>query len=463
MFADYPGADSAASDKIEAFVYRTNPPRPLAQRVQFRGDVGPPTYHSAVLRSGLYVVVAVASGAGAYVLGAGAVWSLVIGALAPAVLAAAPHFLRGALVGLSTPDDQTEEMSGTEFEDHVARIARSCGLPVIMTSITGDWGVDIIVGKRPNRLAIQCNGNPARSARVPFRKWWPARPCRIASKPWWSPTTNSPQPHANSQSYTAASSSAAPSCPGCGRRSAALRSLLSRPDLAERGAHGADRGVDLLAGHRQRGPEPHAVVSAGQHDHPVIPQPADQLVALVGAGEAERAHQPAAARVEHQTRKLLCQSLELVEQIAPRLGGPDHELFGLDDLEDAPGSHHIDEVAAPRRIDPGADREDVVRHLVDSAACHDAAHLRLLAERDHIGRYVQLLVGPSRSGQPAAGLHLVEDEQRVELVTQRPHRGEELRPEVTVAALTLGRLGDEACDVVRVRREGSAGLAQRFG
>jgi restriction system protein len=156
MFADYPGADSAALDKIEAFVYRTNPPRPLAQRVQFRGDVGPPTYHSAVLRSGLYVVVAVASGAGAYVLGAGAVWSLVIGALAPAVLAAAPHFLRGALVGLSTPDDQTEEMSGTEFEDHVARIARSCGLPVIMTSITGDWGVDIIVGKRPNRLAIQC-------------------------------------------------------------------------------------------------------------------------------------------------------------------------------------------------------------------------------------------------------------------------------------------------------------------
>lgn len=47
-------------------------------------------------------------------------------------------------------------MSGEEFEDHVARIARSCGVPVIMTAITGDWGVDIIVGRRPNRLAIQC-------------------------------------------------------------------------------------------------------------------------------------------------------------------------------------------------------------------------------------------------------------------------------------------------------------------
>jgi restriction system protein len=109
-----------------------------------------------VVRSWLYVVVAVASGIAAYLLGTAPAWSLVIGGLAPAVLAAAPHFLRGALVGLSTPDDETEQMSGTEFEDYVARIARSCGVPVIMTAITGDWGVDIIVGTRPNRLAIQC-------------------------------------------------------------------------------------------------------------------------------------------------------------------------------------------------------------------------------------------------------------------------------------------------------------------
>jgi restriction system protein len=113
-----------------------------------------------VVRVRLYVVVvvvvAVVSGVSAYLLGVGPVWSLVIGVGAPLLLAAAPRFLRGALVGLSTPDDEAEDMSGTEFEDYVARIARSCGLPVIMTSITGDWGVDIIVGKRPNRLAIQC-------------------------------------------------------------------------------------------------------------------------------------------------------------------------------------------------------------------------------------------------------------------------------------------------------------------
>jgi restriction system protein len=109
-----------------------------------------------VTRRRLYVVVVVASASVAYLLGATLVWSLAIGALAPAVLAAAPHFLRGALDGVSTPDDEAAEMSGTEFEDYVARIARSCGIPVIMTSMTGDWGVDVIVGKRPNRLAIQC-------------------------------------------------------------------------------------------------------------------------------------------------------------------------------------------------------------------------------------------------------------------------------------------------------------------
>jgi restriction system protein len=109
-----------------------------------------------VTRTTLYMVAAVASGIVAYLLDATPVWGLAIGALAPAVLAATPYFLRGALDGVSTPDDEAAEMSGTEFEDYIARIARACGLPVIMTSITGDWGVDIIVGKRPNRLAIQC-------------------------------------------------------------------------------------------------------------------------------------------------------------------------------------------------------------------------------------------------------------------------------------------------------------------
>ena len=71
-------------------------------------------------------------------------------------------------------------------------------------------------------------------------------------------------------------------------------------------------------------------------------------------------------------------------------------------------------------------REDVVGHLVDAAAGHDAADLRLLAERDDVGLHAELLVGPGRAGQAAAGLHLVEDEQRVVLAAQRLHRLQEL-------------------------------------
>jgi restriction system protein len=108
------------------------------------------------VRLRLYLAAGVVSGIAAYLLGTSPIWSVAIGAFAPAVFAAVPHFLRGALIGMSTRDDVTAEMSGTDFEDYVARVVRSCGVPVIMTSITGDWGVDIIVGRRPNRLAIQC-------------------------------------------------------------------------------------------------------------------------------------------------------------------------------------------------------------------------------------------------------------------------------------------------------------------
>ena len=108
------------------------------------------------VRLNVYLFAGVVSGVAAYLLGVSPVWSLAIGTLAPAVLAALPHFVRGALAGLRTHDDTAAEMSGIEFEDYVARVVRSCGVPVIMTSVTGDWGVDIIVGRRPNRLAIQC-------------------------------------------------------------------------------------------------------------------------------------------------------------------------------------------------------------------------------------------------------------------------------------------------------------------
>ncbi|KUH81243.1 restriction endonuclease [Mycobacterium sp. IS-1556] len=116
-----------------------------------------PTIHRVTLK--VYLAAATTAGLGAWLLGATPQWSTALGLVAPLVLVAAPRFLAGTLSGAMTPgrrEDVTAAMSGAEFEDYVARVARSCGAPVIMTSITGDWGVDIIVGKRPNRIAIQC-------------------------------------------------------------------------------------------------------------------------------------------------------------------------------------------------------------------------------------------------------------------------------------------------------------------
>ena len=123
--------------------------------------VGLRTYHRLVsrTRSLVYMVVAIASAVAAYLLGASVPWSVAIGVVAPIALAAAPRFLLATAIGAFTPgarEAPAATMSGTEFEDYVARIARSAGVPVIMTAVTGDWGVDLIVGNRPDRLAVQC-------------------------------------------------------------------------------------------------------------------------------------------------------------------------------------------------------------------------------------------------------------------------------------------------------------------
>lgn len=108
----------------------------------------------------MYAALGIAVGVTAFLIGAGLAVSVLLGVAAPIVAAAAPCFLIATFIGAATPGSGEhsggEAMSGTEFEDYVARIARSCGIPVIMTSTTGDWGVDLIVGHRPNRLAIQC-------------------------------------------------------------------------------------------------------------------------------------------------------------------------------------------------------------------------------------------------------------------------------------------------------------------
>lgn len=135
--------------------------------------VRPSAYDACVTRSTrlkCYAATGVVAAIAAWCYGLGPGWTLAAGLLAPAL----PAFLRGLLRGVATPSASEHpaadkaEMSGTEFEDHVARLARTCGVPVIMTPLSGDWGVDLIVGTRPHRLAIQCKrqGRPVGAGAV---------------------------------------------------------------------------------------------------------------------------------------------------------------------------------------------------------------------------------------------------------------------------------------------------------
>ena len=121
---------------------------------------GPTIRLVARTRTKVYIAVGIASAVAAHLLDVSMPWSAAIGVAAPALLAAAPRFLLATVTGAVTPSPHeapaASTISGMEFEDHVARIARSCRLPVIMTSVTGDWGVDLIVGHRPDRVAVQC-------------------------------------------------------------------------------------------------------------------------------------------------------------------------------------------------------------------------------------------------------------------------------------------------------------------
>jgi restriction system protein len=111
-------------------------------------------------RTKVFLAVGIASGAAAHLCGMAIPLSVAVGILAPILLAATPQFLLATVKGAFTPGPREaaaeSAMTGMEFEDHVARIARSCGVPVIMTAVTGDWGVDLIVGNRPDRVAVQC-------------------------------------------------------------------------------------------------------------------------------------------------------------------------------------------------------------------------------------------------------------------------------------------------------------------
>jgi restriction system protein len=195
-------------------------------------------------RVGAYLAAGVAIGLAAHAAGADVQWSAVAGALGPALLVMLPRFVFGAVAGAFRPVPRAHPaaaMSGTEFEEYVADVARRCGVPVIMTPRSGDWGVDLVVGRRPNRIAIQCK-----------RRSRPVGPGAVQEVVAGAPMQGCTQTMVvSNQEFTPAAAKLA-ELHGCvlvgGAQLPALRATLRRltaDPLPERAGNGRDGDVDL--------------------------------------------------------------------------------------------------------------------------------------------------------------------------------------------------------------------------
>ena len=201
------------------------------------------------------------------------------------------------------------------------------------------------------------------------------------------------------------------------------------------------------------------VGAGGEAHHPVLEAGREGAVARLLVGQVERDEEAAAADVGHHAGELDGELAEArLQVLADDAGVLDQVLLG-DDLEVLPAADHVDEVAAPRRVDAGGDLEDVVGDVVDAVVGGEAADLRLLAEGEQVGLDAHLLPAPHRAGQSDARLDLVEDQQELVLVGERAQALEELGAEVVVAALALDRLDDQRRDVVGIGGAGGADLA----
>ena len=106
------------------------------------------------------MAVGVASGAAAYLLGVSIPWSVAIGFVAPATARRRTTVPVGHRQRRIHPESPRGDRGVGHVGHGVRRPRRAdrpvCGVPVIMTAVTGDWGVDLIVGNRPDRVAVQC-------------------------------------------------------------------------------------------------------------------------------------------------------------------------------------------------------------------------------------------------------------------------------------------------------------------
>src|SRR5450759_3908017 len=230
------------------------------------------------------------------------------------------------------------------------------------------------------------------------------------------------------------------------------------PRLMERPAELPDAFLRLLARQCQRGAEPYGGSAGGERDQTVLQTGREHAVPHGLVRKIEREEEAPAPHVRNDSRELRLQLRKPREQVLADGARVAREVFLFDDLQVSRAPDHVHEVSAPGRIDARGDLEDVV-HAVDAAVRREAADLRLLAEDEEVRLDAELLPAPHREGLNDAGMHLVENEEELELVGERAQAPEELRPEVVVAPFPLDRLEDERGDVAGRFGAGLADLA----
>src|ERR1700682_1207896 len=226
----------------------------------------------------------------------------------------------------------------------------------------------------------------------------------------------------------------------------------------DRPAELSDALVRLVPGEGKRRSEADRGGAGREADHAVLETRRQRAVVRSLVGQVDREEEAASADVGDGSGELFGHFPQPAEEVfADRARVLDQVLL-FDDLEILLAAHHVHEVPAPRRVDPGRNLEDVV-HVIDAVVRGEPADLSLLAEAEEVRLDSHLLPAPHGPGQSDPGLNLVEDEKELELVGERSQAPEELRAEMVVAALALNRLQDQRGDVVRVVRAGLSGLA----
>src|SRR5450830_766763 len=216
--------------------------------------------------------------------------------------------------------------------------------------------------------------------------------------------------------------------------------------------------IRFLGRQRQRRTKADRRVAGSEGHEALLQARREDLAARVAVGQVQGDEETLAAHVGDRGRHLLGERLELDEKMLADPARVVDEPVFFDHLEVACRPHHVHEIAAPGRVDPGGDLEDGI-DVVDAIVDGDPADLRLLAEDEDVRDDAGLLEGPHRAGHPHARLHLVADQEKLVFVGEAPEAAEELGPEVVVAPLALDRLDDEGGDLVSALCQGVPDLA----